>query len=600
MADVALVRGIAGLDIETVEMTETMSSRHIEPDGADARALYRIATVSPDQGDVAHVISEISRVLVDALPAKRAVAFLYSEADDDLLLYSIDGRLGTRIALAEPSSIARIFHSGRGEVINDLNIDPDSTPSVNTLLGSRQLVAVPLETAGQKLGVLAVVDAQRGAFTEADLQALSVLADRAAHTIESAIVVDSLQRQVQELEGLHRLTRLLTSWETTDHVVGEAVRIVADLLACEQIGILLYDEEERELVLHRHDGIGTPSQASSELRIGLSRPSLVATVFRTNTPLYSNEARTDEWVSRDLTDALSADSVLVVPLSTGPRPSGVLVAVNAKKGHFDDDDIRFAMLLGGRVASVLDSSRARERERNLVAKLREADRTKSEFVSMLAHELNGPMTTIIGFSQSLRDGWDRITDERRDDILNIMNKEVERLARLVNDLLDVSRMEAGTLRYELEPMSLQELVGSVLEVHSSLRSDHLIDADVPADLPAVRGDRDRIRQVVINLLTNATRYSPSGTSVRISARYVDDADEVVVSVSDEGIGIPEEDRERIFGKFAMLPKPGWVKKGTGLGLFITKGIIDAHGGKLWVDSEPGKGSTFNFTLSAAH
>jgi signal transduction histidine kinase len=367
---------------------------------------------------------------------------------------------------------------------------------------------------------------------------------------------------------------------------------------CEQIGILLHDEETGDLVLHRHDGLAPFAQAP-ELSVALAHPSLVATVFRTNTPLYTNEAPTDEWVGPDLAEAFGAESMLVVPLSTGPRPSGVLVAVNAKKGHFDDDDIRFAMLLGARVASVLDSSRARERERNLVAQLKEADRTKSEFVSMLAHELNGPMTTIIGFSQSLKDAWQRISDERRSDILEIMNKEVARLARLVNDLLDVSRMEAGTLRYDFEPTSVAELVNSILEVHSSLRVDHPIEADIPPDLPPIRADRDRLRQVVINLLTNATRYSPKGTTIGISAELVVDEDQVQISVTDQGIGIPEEDRERIFGKFAMLPKPSWVKKGTGLGLFITKGIIDAHGGKLWVESEPGKGSTFNFSVAVA-
>ncbi|MDQ3877758.1 MAG: GAF domain-containing protein, partial [Actinomycetota bacterium] len=417
-------------------MSDPMETGATAQQPAETRALYRIATVSSAHGDVSHVISEITRIVVDVLPARRALLFLYSEADDDLSAYSADGRDGARIPLAEPSSIARIFHSGRGEVINDLKIDPDSTPTVNAVLGSRQLVAVPLQTGGSKLGVLAALDAEHGAFTENDLRLLSVLADRAAHTVESAQLVDSLQRQVQELEGLHRLTRLLTSWETTDHVVGEAVRIVADLLGCDQIGILLHDEESGELVLHQHDGLA-PRVEMPDIRVRLSHPSLVATVFRTNTPLYSNEAGSDEWVTSDLAQALSAESMLVVPLSTGPRPSGVLVAVNAKKGSFDDDDVRFAMLLGARVASVLDSSRARERERNLVAQLKEADRTKSEFVSMLAHELNGPMTTIIGFSQSLRDGWDRIADERRTDILGIMNKEVERLARLVNDLLDV-------------------------------------------------------------------------------------------------------------------------------------------------------------------
>jgi signal transduction histidine kinase len=109
---------------------------------------------------------------------------------------------------------------------------------------------------------------------------------------------------------------------------------------------------------------------------------------------------------------------------------------------------------------------------------------------------------------------------------------------------------------------------------------------------------DRIRQVMINLITNATRYSPEGTTIEVAARRVEPGI-VRVDVSDQGIGIPPEDSERIFMKFAMLPKPGWVKKGTGLGLFITKGIVDAHGGDIWVESEQGKGSTFSFTLPVA-
>jgi signal transduction histidine kinase len=124
--------------------------------------------------------------------------------------------------------------------------------------------------------------------------------------------------------------------------------------------------------------------------------------------------------------------------------------------------------------------------------------------------------------------------------------------------------------------------------------------DLPPDLPDVLGDNDRLRQVFINLLTNAIRYSPEGTAVRVSAHEVPEDDMVEVSVVDEGIGISDQDHDRIFSKFSMLPKPGWVKKGTGLGLFITKGIVEAHGGRIWVESEPGKGSTFTFTLKVAH
>jgi signal transduction histidine kinase len=233
--------------------------------------------------------------------------------------------------------------------------------------------------------------------------------------------------------------------------------------------------------------------------------------------------------------------------------------------------------------------------------LREADRNKSEFVSMLAHELKGPMTTVMGFGETLALSGHKMTDEKRLQVVEIITKEVGRLSRLVNDLLDVSRMEAGTLRYELEPVSLSEIVDSVLEVHTSLRADHLVDPELPPDLPLALGDKDRIRQVIINLLTNATRYSPEGTAIRLTAEPIeeDGARFVKVGVTDEGIGIAADDRDRVFTKFAMLPKPAWVKKGTGLGLFITKGIVDAHGGRIWVESDVGKGTTFFFTLQAA-
>jgi signal transduction histidine kinase len=169
---------------------------------------------------------------------------------------------------------------------------------------------------------------------------------------------------------------------------------------------------------------------------------------------------------------------------------------------------------------------------------------------------------------------------------------------MVNDLLDVARMESGTLSYELEPGSIEEVISGIIEIHSSLRAHHIVDPRIDDDLPKVLMDKDRLSQVLINLLTNATRYSPEGTTITIRVRPYSES-EVHVSVTDQGIGIPAQDRDRVFEKFSMLPKPSWTKKGTGLGLFITKGIIEAHGGKLWIDSEVGKGTTFNFTLQVA-
>jgi signal transduction histidine kinase len=560
-------------------------------------ALYRIATLSTAYENPAAVVEEILRIIEQVVQCDRSVLFLYDEDADVLRLQDSRDR-GFVLPLSEPTILRRVLHSGLGEVVNDVDADAESNPMFADALNARQLVAAPLVLTDKTLGVVGAINSRRGAFTHEDLRLLTVLADRVALTIENGELVARLQRQVQELEGLHRLSRLLLSSETMEHIVGESIRIVAEMLHCEKMALLLNDESANSLVA-MSSAVGLDDGQVEGLRITLDEPSLAGTVFRTKTPLVSNDAPNDAWVNRHMVELLGIESLLAVPLTTGPKPIGVLKAMNAQKGFFSDDDVRFAMLLGGQVGALVESSMGRQRERQLVQKLREADRTKSEFVSMLAHELKGPMTTILGFSETLKQQWTRVPDEKKISIIDIVAKETGRLSRLVNDLLDVSRMEAGTLRYELNPVSLAELLDSIVTVHTSLSAQHLVVNDLPADLPKVRADNDRLRQVFINLLTNATRYSPEGTAIRVKARELADEGMVEVSVTDEGIGISEQDRDRIFSKFSMLPKPGWVKKGTGLGLFITKGIVEAHGGRIWVESEPGKGSTFAFTLQAA-
>ncbi|MGH2807721.1 MAG: ATP-binding protein [Actinomycetota bacterium] len=560
-------------------------------------ALYRVASLSTSQDDPAGVMQEVVSVVEASLDCERAVLLLYDDATDELYLPKPAARAELRIKLSESPLLRRVLRSRTAEVNNDAAAEGDDRHLLVERYALRQVVAAPL-TAGQKeFGVLLAVNSTRGAFGDSDLRLLTIIGDRAALTIENATLVATLQRQVRELDGLQRLSTLLTSTESLERVIGESILIVSDLLACEKMAILLYDEDRGELVAHP-PVIGIDDDHVEDLRIRVAEPSLGSTVFRTNTPLMSNDARTDQWVNARFRETLGIETVLVVPLASGPRPIGVIEAVNAKKGYFDADDLRFTTILGGRVASVIDAKLAREREQSLVRQLREADRTKTEFVSMLAHELRGPMTTIMGFGYTLRDQPEVMSEQKRRDVLAIIVRETERLSRMVNDLLDVSRMESGTLSYELEPGQVEEVIQGIIDIHSSLRAHHFVDAKIDDDLPKVMMDKDRISQVLLNLLTNATRYSPEGTTITIRIRRHSES-ELHASVTDQGIGIAPQDRERVFEKFSMLPKPAWTKKGTGLGLFITKGIIEAHGGRLWIDSEVGKGTTFNFTLQTA-
>jgi signal transduction histidine kinase len=563
-------------------------------------AFKRIMTLSPARGDQDLVINEILRMVADVVSCDRPLVLLHDADADEMCLYSPFAENGMHVPMSEPSIVRRIFHSGRGEVVNDVPADPDSNPILAEATSARQLAAAPLIVGDQRLGVVAAINSRRGAFTGDDLRILTILSDRAALTIQACQLRADLQRQQRELDGLHRLSRLLTSSDSLQNVIGESVLIVCDLLGGEQIAVLLHDETTDSLVVGG-PVVGMEEEVIAEVAVPVSQPSLMSTVYRTGTPLMSVDAANDAWVDPRLRELLGIETMMVVPLSSGPRPIGVLAVINAKKGSFDENDLRFASLLGGRVGSVIEASRGRERERALVHRLREADRTKSEFVSMLAHELKGPMTSVLGFGSALREKWESIEDEKREHMLEIVNKEMQRLARLVNDLLDVSRMEAGTLHYELEPLSMQEVLENILVVHTSLQARHAIVSDVPEHLPKLLGDKDRIRQVMINLLTNATRYSPDGTTITIRAETIEEAAApmVRVSVTDEGIGIAPEDAERAFTKFSVLPKPAWVSKGTGLGLYITKGIVEAHGGRIWVESESGKGTTIHLTLRIA-
>lgn len=567
---------------------------------AETQALYRIAALSARDDDLIAVVGEILRAAPDVVACDRPFLYLYDEDTDEMRCFAGRGEEEPRLSLQEPGIIRRIHHSGRAEVVHDVVADPDSSAAQNELSNSRHLIAAPMIVGDERIGVLTAVNSPTGAFTETDLGLLAVLADRGAANIRSAYRKADLDRTSRELEGLQRVTRLLSATDTLEHVIGESVRIVTDLIKCERMMVLLHDEGSNALYV-QPPAFGVEEADILDLTLPLNEPSLAGTVFRTATPLVSNDARNDGWIGSDLRERLEIENVMVVPLQSGRQSLGVLVVINSATGQFDEEDLRFTSLLGHRVGSVIALSRARERERALMHKLRESDRTKSDFVSILAHELKGPMTTIVGFGQMLHDHWGTMDDDKRTQFIGIVRRETQRLAHMVSDLLDVSRMETGNLRYEFEPMSLTDLIENIVTVHASIAESHELDVEIDPDLPKVVGDKERLRQVVINLLTNATRYSPEGTDVRVEAKATDQDGQpmVCVSVTDQGIGIAPADTERIFSKFAMLAKPAWTKKGTGLGLFITKAICDAHGGRLWVDSKVGEGSIFSFTVPVA-
>jgi signal transduction histidine kinase len=204
------------------------------------------------------------------------------------------------------------------------------------------------------------------------------------------------------------------------------------------------------------------------------------------------------------------------------------------------------------------------------------------------------MAAVIGAARTLQDRWRMLTAEQRESFLALIGDETTRLAALVGDVLDTSRIEAGTFSYRFEEVDLERLVAEAAETAALAQQEVRVVASVVGKLPQTRGDRVRLRQILGNLIENAVKYSPEGGEVRVSAAAANGA--VRITVRDDGPGIPPDQQTRIFEKFGRVDVPGASKPGTGLGLFIARSIAEAHGGSLEVSSEPERGSTFTLTL----
>ena len=230
-------------------------------------------------------------------------------------------------------------------------------------------------------------------------------------------------------------------------------------------------------------------------------------------------------------------------------------------------------------------------ERRTVERLEHADQMRTDFLSMVSHDLRNPLATIRGFGQLLRDQPDSLGDDQRRQAYDVIVRQADRMASFVDNVLDVSRLESGRFTYAFVPYEPARLLAEGAEEARGGWPQHQIVVDAPDDLPPANGDADRLKQVLLNLVSNACRYSVEGSTVTVRARS--DGTNVRIDVADEGTGIPPDSLPLLFDRYARLRTPDTQKvRGTGLGLYISRRIVEAHGGRITVESEPGRGSTF--------
>jgi signal transduction histidine kinase len=420
------------------------------------------------------------------------------------------------------------------------------------------------------------------------LRGQSALAETRAGEAER--LRDELGRRADVLEAANRCARALSSSLELDEAFDAFIREVRGLIPFDRVAIVLSEEESAHVMAVAGAG------ADDVMTPGSARPiqgSLLEEVLRTNQGVYRRDMQGAEYPEEKTFLELGLRCRLAAPLLLGTRAIGMLSLVRREPDGFGHQEIELAELLGRLVGSAVQNIRAYEAERKTVEELRRLSALRADFVSLVSHELRTPMAAVIGSARTLQMRWRELTPEQRESFLELIAGETSRLATLIGDVLDTSRIEAGTFSFRFGDVDLGELVRDSVATADLGADEVTVRAEVREPLPRVRGDAERLRQVLMNLIDNAIKYSPAGDEIEVRA-YTEDG-HVRVDVRDRGPGIAREDQRLIFEKFGRVTT-GNARPGTGLGLFIARSIAEAHGGTLEVTSVPKKGSTFTLAL----
>jgi signal transduction histidine kinase len=289
-------------------------------------------------------------------------------------------------------------------------------------------------------------------------------------------------------------------------------------------------------------------------------------------------------------------AILAVPLLREDSLVGGLVLCRKAPGAFAAETVELVRTLANQSVLAIENAELFEELERKGRELEAASRHKSEFLANMSHELRTPLNAVLGYAEMIQDGIYGEVPAKIQDVLERVQNNGRHLLGLINDVLDLSKIEAGQLTLAPTDYSMRELALGVVGATEALAAEKklAIAVEVPKDLPAARGDERRITQVLMNLVGNAIKFTEAG-SVTIRAKV--EGGSFLVAVSDTGVGIADEDRQRIFEEFQQVDSSSTRKKGgTGLGLAISRRIVELHGGRIWVESTPGQGSTFAFTL----
>ncbi|HEV8532057.1 MAG TPA: GAF domain-containing protein [Methylomirabilota bacterium] len=606
----------AGLERE-IEARRLEVRETIEQQAATSEIL-RVISGSPT--DAQPVFDTIVRSAVRVCDARFALffrlegEFVHLAAQHNYPAEVLEHFRRTPHRLAEGSLlVAQAMLRGAVVHIHDIELNPEVSEAVRELArstGYRSVLAVPIMREGRALGGLAVTRSDvTGApkpFSDREIELLRTFTEQAVIAIENVRLFKELEartaqltRSVEELKALGDVSRAVSSTLDVETVLNTIVSRASKLADADRCSIYEYEEAAEQFELRatdHYDAEFVEALRAAPLRKG---EGLMGRAAEMGEPVQIPDiTRPGAYQSsiREILIRYGYRALLSVPLLREDQIIGSLSFNRKAPGEFPPEVIDVLKTFATQSALAIQNARLFREIGDKSAQLEAASRHKSEFLANMSHELRTPLNAIIGFSEVLSEGMFGDINEKQTEYLQDILESGRHLLSLINDILDLSKIEAGRMELELSDFDLPNAIENALILvrERASRRGIRLGSTIDKRLGMIGGDERKVKQVLLNLLSNALKFTPEGGRIDVGSRLHDGVAEV--SVTDTGIGIAPADQDAVFEEFRQVGTADRKAEGTGLGLALSRKFIELHGGRIWVKSHEGIGSTFTFSL----
>jgi signal transduction histidine kinase/DNA-binding response OmpR family regulator/putative methionine-R-sulfoxide reductase with GAF domain len=600
---------------EEVEMAKSVAdqlalalenARLVEETQRRARQLAAASAVARDATailEVEQLLNETVELISERFGFYHAGVFLVDEQNEYAVMRAASSAGGHRmlerghkLKIGEVGIVGYVAAAGEPRVASD--VDADAVwYNASELPETRSEMALPLKARERVIGVLDVQSTQPAAFSEDDVAVLQTLADQLATAIANADLFQRVREDANRRALINEVSQAAASSLDVRELLkrsGEAISRQLEM----PCAIFDWDAGVGVLVpVTVNDPAGADITPKPEPITAKMSPAMFQTIRTRQLQVLFDVTSNVDGTAAELARQLNLQDAAHIPLISRDQILGLLM-LGRQKGHpaLDEGELSFLEVVATNLGVAVENARLYQGAVETAERLEEVDRLKTQFLANMSHELRTPLNSIIGFSRVILKEIDGpLTDMQKTDLQTVYESG-QHLLSLINNILDVVKIEAGKMEISIEDVELKPIITSIISTAVALVKDKNIELqqEIPDDLPIIRADSRRIRQVLLNLVGNSAKFTEEGF-IRVKAQA--GSQEVIISVTDSGIGIPEDKLDIIFQAFTQVDASSTRRAGgTGLGLSISQSFVEMHGGRIWVESEIGKGSTFYFTL----